>query len=307
MLWPQLAAAYITQKLKPIQPQSDAEVRPYWGSCLGSCRRYLRTSSRMPRASCEAERFVLLMGAGGALQPQVGSGGKAGAEGSQAAPAARSATGWTAWLGQLVSCSTEDPAQPSPCPHAGSPVVLPSLAPHHVHAFLPGLPAADKEGPISRYIKHTLNRFLNLRRNRCDRRYGKGAASSTRRAICLLLFRVASSLACRSGRRSAEAAATMCLLLLHAALIAGSSQLLATCCCRRQPRMQSPWACRAASRLPARPRAPAGRCLAPSSRRRTWELSAAAGWRRRSRCWRVGSMQSGGGTAAQLVAAALVC
>jgi len=28
ILWPAIAAAYITVKLKPIQPQSDAEVGP---------------------------------------------------------------------------------------------------------------------------------------------------------------------------------------------------------------------------------------------------------------------------------------
>lgn len=30
LLWPQLAAAYIAAKLKPIAPQSDAEVGPRW-------------------------------------------------------------------------------------------------------------------------------------------------------------------------------------------------------------------------------------------------------------------------------------
>lgn len=123
VLWPQLAAGYITAKLKPMQPQSDAEVSMKLASAHEPCSVHghvvrlvlwrIVPASRPRGASADAPCRCCTF-----VQVELYS--------------RRSALG-----GKLEQ-----------------------------KAVKLRLLRGDKEGPITRYIQHTLNRFLNLRRNR---------------------------------------------------------------------------------------------------------------------------------------------
>lgn len=166
LLWPPLAAAYIAAKLKPIAPQSDAEAsarhqgggRWAWrGSAAAGISAARHAWRGVGRCSDACPFLPCPLPAGASLQPQVSTGGQAGAEGRGAAPP--------------VGC------------------VGPGVAPELLvqDGFRAGIggraceacrmclyrrrcvlcSAGEREGPITRHIKHTLNRFLNARRNRC--------------------------------------------------------------------------------------------------------------------------------------------